>query len=313
MRNQALAANAALACSLVIAGSAVVATRAVVRDVPPLSLAVLRFGLGSGALFLCLALGARGLLRVARRDLPHLALLGAILFAAFPLTFNAGLRLTEASRGALLLATVPVWSAVLARAAGRERLAARQVAGLALTVAGVVVAIAGRGLPWQAPGGALLGDGLLLLAALLGAVYGVLAKPAFARHAALTITAYTMLAGTLLLLPAALAEGLLPAAARLDGRALALILFLALPDGALGYYLYAFGLARLSPTQTAVYLNLTPLTALALGAALLGERVTPALLAAFVLSLTGIALVNWPTARRVPVAPADSHPVPRQP
>ncbi len=140
----------------------------------------------------------------------------------------------------------------------------------------------------------------------------MLAKPAFARHAALTITAYTMLAGTLLLLPAALAEGLLPAAARLDGRALALILFLALPDGALGYYLYAFGLARLSPTQTAVYLNLTPLTALALGRRSWASG-SHALLAAFVLSLTGIALVNWPTARRVPVAPADSHPVPRQP
>lgn len=296
MRNQALAANVALISSLVIAGSAVVATRAVVHDVPPLSLAVLRFGLGGGVLFLCLALGARGLLRVARRDLPLLALLGAILFAAFPLAFNAGLRLTEASRGSLLLATVPFWSAVLARAAGRERLTARQVAGLLLTFAGVVVALAEHGLRWQVPGRALLGDGLLLLAAFLGAVYGVLAKPAFARHAVLTVTAYTMLAGALLLLPAALVEGLLPAVAQLDGRAIALILFLALPDGALGYYLYSFGLARLSPTQTAAYINLTPLTALALGAALLGERVTPALLAAFALSLTGIALVNWPTA-----------------
>lgn len=300
MRNQALAANAAMAVALVIFGASVVATRVVVRDVPPLSLAVLRFGLGSGALFLCLAVGARCLLRVARRDLPFLALLGAITFAAFPLAFNVGLRLTEASRGALMLATIPFWSAVLGRLAGRERLTARQIAGLVLTFGGVVVVLTEHGLHWGGRGSALAGDALLLLGAFLGGVYGVVAKPAFARHAALTVTAYTMAAGALLLLPAALIEGLLPAVARLDGRAAALVLILGLPGGALGYYLTSFGLARLLPTQAAVYINLNPLTALALGAALLGERVTPALLAAFAVSLTGIALVNWPPARQAP-------------
>jgi hypothetical protein len=43
-------------------------------------------------------------LRVPRRRLPPLALLGAVFFAAFPVTFNTGLRFTEASRGALMLA-----------------------------------------------------------------------------------------------------------------------------------------------------------------------------------------------------------------
>jgi drug/metabolite transporter (DMT)-like permease len=313
VRHRALAANAALAVASVIFGASVVATRVAVRDVTPLSLAVLRFGLGSAALCLCLALGAPGLLRVARRDLPYLALLGAVLFAAFALTFNAGLRLTEASRGALMLATSPFWSAVLARAAGRERLTGRQVAGLVLTFSGVAVALAEHGLAWRGGGRALLGDGLLLLTALCGAVYGVLAKPAFGRHAALTITTYTMLAGALLLLPAALAEGLLPAVAGLDGRTVALVLFLGLPGGALGYYLFSFGLARLTPTQATVYINLNPLTALALGAALLGERVTPALLAAFVVSLTGIALVNWPTRLRTAATPTEGQPMPQRP
>jgi drug/metabolite transporter (DMT)-like permease len=313
VRNQTLAANAALAVALVIFGASVVATRVVVREVPPLSLAVLRFGLGGGALFLCLALGARGLLRVARRDLPALVLLGAVGFAAFPLLFNAGLRLTEASRGSLMLATVPFWSAVLARAAGVERLTGRQVAGLALTFAGVAVALAEHGLAWRGGGRALLGDGLLLLGALAGALYGVRAKPAFARYAPLTVTAYSMAAGALLLLPAALIEGLLPAIAGLDGRAAALILFLGLPGGALGYYLVMFGLARLLPTQAAVYININPLTALALGAVLLGEHITPALLVAFAVSLAGIALVNWPTRPQTTATPAEGHPMPQRP
>jgi len=286
----------------VLFGGAVVATRVAVRDVPPFSLAVLRYALGGLLLLLCLVLGARRLLRVRGRDLPYLALLGIVLFALFPLAFNAGLRLTEATRGSLMLATVPFWSALLARRAGQERLAARQVAGLVLTFAGVAVALAERGLQWQGQARALVGDGLLLLAALCGAAHGVLVQRAYARYAPLTVTAYGMLAGTLARAPAALAEGLAPAVAALDGRAATLLLYLGVPAGALGWYLTAFARARLTPTQAAVYINLNPLTAMALGAALLGERITPTLAVAFAISLIGVALVNWPAARRVPQA-----------
>ena len=65
-------------------------------------------------MFLCLLISAWGLLNVKRPDLPFLVLLGAIFFAVFLVTFNAGLRLTEASRGDLMLATMVLWSAWLA-------------------------------------------------------------------------------------------------------------------------------------------------------------------------------------------------------
>src|SRR3712207_7582418 len=87
--------------------------------------------------------------RVKWRDLPLLILLGAVLFTVFPVTFNAGLRLIEASRGALILATIPIWSALLARVARSERLAPRQIVGIFLSLAGVGLALAERGLGWQ--------------------------------------------------------------------------------------------------------------------------------------------------------------------
>ncbi len=82
-----------------------------------------------------LVLATRGRLRIERRDLPLLTLLAAIFFTVFAVTFNASPRLIEASRGALVLATIPLWSALLARAARRERLAFRQVVGVLLALA----------------------------------------------------------------------------------------------------------------------------------------------------------------------------------
>jgi len=275
-------------------GASVVATRVAVQEIPPLSLAVLRFGQGGLILLLCLFFGARDLLKVQRPDIPLLVLLGAILFAVFPVTFNISLRLTEASRGALMLATMPIWSAWLARVARKERLVLRQVLGILLTFAGVGIVLAERGLNWQGTRLALAGDGFMLLTAFCGAAYGVLAQRMLAHYRALTVTAYAMVFGTLLLLPAALVEGLPQAFLRIDGRVAILILFLGIFGGGLGYFFWTYALTRLTPTQVAVYVNVNPMVAIILGAVLLAEKLTGVFVFGLVTVGVGVLFVNWP-------------------
>jgi drug/metabolite transporter (DMT)-like permease len=290
---QGLGANAGAATAAVLFGASVVAVRVAVQDIPPLSLAVLRFGQAALLLVGALLLAAPARLRVQRRSLPLLILLGAVLFTLFPVTFNAGLRWTEASRGALMLATMPLWSAWLARGVAGERLAGRQLAGVVVSVLGIALAfVESRALHGGAH--ALIGDGLLLVTALLGALYGVLAKRALARDAAVTVTTYAMLFGAVLLAPAALVEGLLPALGRLDGRLLALVVFLGVPGGALAFFLWTWALSRLTPTQVAVYVNLNPVVAALLGIWLLGERRSLAFALGFAAVVAGVGLVNWP-------------------
>jgi drug/metabolite transporter (DMT)-like permease len=289
-----LAGNIAAFVAASLFGASVVATRVAVQEMPPLSLAFLRFAQGGLILFLSLLVISRNLLRIAWKDLPFLVLLGAILFAIFPLAFNMSLRFTEASRGALMLATMPLWSAWLARAAKRERLNLRQVVGILLTLGGVAAVLAERGLTWEGGGRTLIGDGLMLLTALCGAVYGVLAQRILGRYTSLTVTTYAMALGTLLLLPAALTEGLPEALARINGKLAGLVLFLGVLGGALGYFLWTFALSRLTPTRVAVYVNFNPMVATILAAALLTERLTGVFGVGFVAVLGGVLLVNLP-------------------
>ncbi len=144
----------------------------------------------------------------------------------------------------------------------------------------------------------------MLVTALCGATYGVLAQRAFARYDALTVTTYAMVLGTLLLSPLALAEGLVGVLPRLDGQTVALLVFLGVFGGALGFFLWTFALTRLTPTQVAVYINLNPLVAMVLAAVLLAERLTIAFAAGFGAVLLGVLLVNWP--KRTDAAPAAS-------
>jgi probable blue pigment (indigoidine) exporter len=136
-----------------------------------------------------------------------------------------------------------------------------------------------------------------LVTGLLGAVYGLLAKRALAVDAPATVTSYAMLFGTLLLLPAALVEGLVPALGRLDGRLLAVVAFLGVPGGAIAFLLWTWALSRLTPTRVAVYVNLNPIVAAVLGVLLLAERRSGLFLLGFVAVVGGVLLVNWPARR----------------
>lgn len=292
--------NTAAFIAAILFGSCVVAVRVAVRDIPPLTLAILRFGQGSLVLLLLLLISKRSLLRIKVSDIPYLILLGAIFFTISSATFNISLRLTEASRGALLIATVPLWSVLLARAAKKEHLTTRQICGVLLTFAGVSIVLAERGLTFGTTYVSLAGDTLMLVTALCIAAYGVLAKRMLGRYSAMTVTTYAMIFGTSLLIPFIFREDPSLALARMRTGTLIVVLFLGIFGGAIVFFLWTFALTRLSPTQVAVYVNLNPMIATVLAATLLSERLTGIFIAGFVAVVGGVLVVNLPARRQPP-------------
>lgn len=297
-----LGANAGALVAAVLFGASVVAVRVAVRDIPPTSLAVLRFAQGAAVLIGATALVRAELLRVTSSTLRTVAVLGAIFFSLFPLSFNTGLQFTQASRGALMLATMPIWSMLLARWMIGERLVGRQMLGIGLSLCGVLIVVVERGLILESDARAFLGDGLVLLTAFWGALYGVLANRALGSEHPITLVSYAMLIGTVLLLPIAFGEGIVGEMGRLDDSLLMIVLFLGIPGGAIAFGLWTASLARLSPTQVAVYINLNPVVAATLGVVLLSERATPVFLLSFAAVMAGVALVNWPVPERSAIA-----------
>jgi len=289
-------ANAAAFVAGALYGASVVAVRVAVADISPLALALLRFGQGALILVIALLVAAPRLLKIRMRDLPYLALLGVIFFALFPLSFNASLQFTEASRGSVLLATMPVWSVLLAPLFAPEHLSRRQLGGVALTVVGVFLSVAPSFLQSKAGSRALIGDALMLTTAFLGALYGVLSKRALDLYSPATVTTYAMLCGIAALAPVALVQGSFEGM-RLDREVIGWVVFLGVLGGALAFLLWTVALSRLSPTEVTVYVNVNPIVATLLGVALLDERVGVLFIAAFAAVAIGVYLVNRPAER----------------
>ena len=102
-----------------------------------------------------------------------------------------------------------------------------------------------------------MGNGLVLLTALCGAMYGIMAPRMLRRYSPLAVTTYAMLFGTLPLSQVAAFEGARNLLAALNGSTVWLLLFLGVVCGAFGFLLWTPALAGLSPSQVAVYANMT--------------------------------------------------------
>jgi drug/metabolite transporter (DMT)-like permease len=279
-------------------GAALVATRFVVDDAGPGSLALLRYTVG----FLCLlpfVVLARRRARLLRRDIAPIALLGIVQFGAVIAAINVGLKYIPAGRAALVFATSPLLTMLLAAALGHERLTLAQTLGVVLTIAGVGLALGEKAIERGASPDAWLGELAVLAGALGAALCSVLYRPYLRRNPALPVGALAMLASVGFLLILAAAEGFFAEIPRFSAAGWTAVVFIGVSSGVF-YFLWLWALEHTTATRVTVFLALSPITAAVLGAALLGEPLTRQLTAGLAAVALGLWLAHRPAraARR---------------
>jgi len=133
------------------------------------------------------------------------------------------------------------------------------------------------------------GDLLMAAAVVLYALYSVLLRRRPPLHP-LSLLAATFAFGAAALFPAFLAECALYGAPALDGRVAASVLYVALFPSIVAYFCWNRGIDRLGPNRAGLFINLIPVFAALLSAALLGERVQGFHLAGLALIAGGMIL-----------------------
>jgi drug/metabolite transporter (DMT)-like permease len=262
---------AAAAATGIQVGSAMVATRVVVDQTGPASLALLRYAIGFCCLLPAVLLCAPRA-RFAPRDLLPIGLLGITQFGILIALLNYGLRSVPSARAALIFATLPLLTMMLAAALGHERLTAFKIIAVLATVLGVGLALGEKALrPGDAHG--WLGEIAVFASTLAGAVCSVLYRPYLRKYPTLPVSAFAMLASVGFLAMLAGGEGFFASPPRLTGGGWLAVAFIGVGSG-IGYFLWLWALGHAPATRVTVFLSLSPVTAAALGAWLLGERIS---------------------------------------
>jgi len=270
-------------------GSAIVATRFVIDQTQPGSLAFLRYSLGIVCLLFPLLASAR--IPFAKQDLLPLSLLGIGQFGVVVVLLNYGLQFIPAARAALIFASLPLQTMIIAALLGYERLTFSRSLGVVLTIIGVGFVLGGGVLEGGDVQG-WLGDVAVLVSTLAAAICTVLYRPYLQKYPTVQVSSLAMLASVVFLAFLAASEGFFKAFPHLTPTGWLAVLFIGIGSG-LGYYLWLWALNNTSPTKVTIFLSLSPITAAGLGAFFLGEELTATLLIGIVCVVSGLGVAHW--------------------
>ncbi|MBI1880834.1 MAG: EamA family transporter [Chloroflexi bacterium] len=262
-------------------------------ELSPLAFNGLRMLLAVG-LMLVLAPALGYSLKFQRHHLGRLIVLGLIGNTAYQLCFIFGIARTTADNAALILATVPVWVALIGTIAGAEKVVAGGWLGVVLSLAGIALIILGGKYQTQLHlgGATLLGDGLILGATLCWSLYTLASRRMLRAYSAIAVTSFTTAVGVIPLLFLAI-----PSLAQLKWGSISMtawgaLLFSGVFGITLAYFFWNFGVSRLGSARTSLYSNLTPPLALLTAWLLLDEGLTLTQVGGGLLALGGVALAR---------------------
>ncbi|QYJ16936.1 hypothetical protein Rxycam_02772 [Rubrobacter xylanophilus DSM 9941] len=247
-------------------GTNFVAVKHVVEEVPPVLFAAVRFTAAGLLLWAVLRL-LEPASRLKRADLLPVVGLGLLGITATQTVFTIGVHHTTAANTAVIYSTAPVWGMLLGFALGLERPRVSGVAGVVMCLAGVA-AIESGGL--RLAGTSLLGDALILLAAVFWGSYTVLSLPLLRRYTPLAVAAYPMLLGGIAAFPLAAFDLRLDLFS-LDGSVWFAALYSTLFSSAFGFVGWQKGVARVGANRVLVYQYLVALSGVVAGMVVLGE------------------------------------------
>lgn len=276
---------------MALVGSYVGLSKLLVLIFPVFLLAWLRFGIAAVAM--------AGWVRRSPAEPPLNAHDRRLLFLEsflgnflFSICMLFGVAMSTALAAGVILAAIPAVVAFLSWLFLRERITPRVAAGIACAVGGIalvsVLRHEGDG------GGSLLGIVLLLGAVVCEASYVVIGKRLTGKLTAKRISALVNLWGLALVTPLGLWQALQFDFGVVPGASWGLLVFYSLAASMVTVWLWMTGLKHVPAASAGVFTVLLPVSAAAVGVALLGERFSAVQAAAYALALAGVVLATWP-------------------
>ncbi len=274
--------------AVIIWGASFVATKIALRYTSPDVVVWLRFGIG------VIVLGFAVLLRRSfalpdKKDWLYFVLLGFLGITFHQWLQSNGLVTAQATTSAWIVATTPVFIALLGWLALKEKLSWLQGGGIFLSTVGVILLVTHGELAQLGSGKfATLGDFLILISAPNWAVFSVLSRRGLRKYPATLMMFYVMAFGWLFSSILFFSQGGLAQIGTIPWDGWAGIAFLGIFCSGLAYIFWYDALQVLSAAQTGAFLYLEPVSTLVVAALILGERLLLLTIIGGVLILAGV-------------------------
>lgn len=265
------------------------------REVPPVTLALLRFALAFPVI------GIVTLLTGANKDvemnlkkdfvpLSILALTGVTLIYIFQ---YYSMKYTSASTGSIVMNTTVIFMAIFSAIILKEKIGARKILGILLAFFGLFITLSKNSLEiFRFNSQELLGDVLMIGSAICWAIYSIYSKKTLQSYSPMVSTTVVFGLGAFYLVPFALLESPLSVIPKITWLGWTSILYLSLLSSVFGYVLWNRGLTRMETVKAGMFLYLIPILTMIFSYLFLGEEITYATVAGGALVIIGVYLTE---------------------
>lgn len=273
-------------------GASFIATKVALKDISPITIVWLRFAMGVVILGLAVVLRKQFALP-DKNEWGYFSLLGFLGITLHQWLQSNGLKTSEASTTAWIVATTPVFMALLGWLILKEHLNAIKTFGILLAFVGVLLVVSHGNLAsisigkFGAPG-----DILILISSLNWAIFSALSRRGLKTYSASLMIFYVMMLGWIFTSIVFIGGGNYAEIPALSFNGWLGVTFLGVFCSGLAYIAWYDALQVLSTANTGVFLYIEPLIAMVVAFFILGEPITIASLFGGGVILFGVWLVN---------------------
>lgn len=266
----------ALLLAHIIWGINFIVAKVTLQEIPPMSLALLRFAFAS-LLLAPFFLSETKKVKIDKIDLPKLIAIGILIITLNIAFFFEGIKRTTAIDASILTLIIPSLSVLFGWWFLKEKIYLLNLVGIVLGLLGAIIIL---GLPQIFTGdlssSALTGNLLIILAGISWVIGAIFSKKMLKKYSALVVTAISFLVGTVTMLIPALFEYLKNPGwvNQISILGILGVTFMVLLSSISAYFLFEWGLAKTSVTIADLFQYIEPIIATILAVMILGETIS---------------------------------------
>lgn len=268
------------------------------REIPPLPFNGIRLLFSSFLLMLAIIIIEKNIY-IKREHLPKIIFLSIIGHTIYQLLFIKGIDSTTASNTSLILGTSPIVISIFSSYFKHEKLKPLGWLGILLGFIGLYIVIKSKGEGIYMSSQTLKGDLILLIAVILWAYYSVSSKPILKIYSPLKFTGITMTVGSLLFFPFSLNELKKLQFSEISFQAWMWLFYSGALALSFSLVIWFISVKKVGNSQTAIYSNLQPVSAIIFAHFILLEKITSNLIIGALIIFIGIYLTRLGKEREI--------------